>query len=223
MSGFWRGLGAVLLGAQLAGCAALSLLESGPAPTTYDLSARAGVKDLAAPDARLGIRVPNAVQTFDNQRIVFRPERRLVAYYADSQWTDRLPKLIEAQLVVSFDAAGARTVTRTTDALTVDYQLLSEVRDFSVHRSGTKQSARVSIYVQLVSDSKGRTLTGRLFTARVPVSRKAGSEDGVRTRQPASPRSIARSPGFLPVSFAGRCLICQAPTRPIKLNSRQES
>jgi cholesterol transport system auxiliary component len=172
----WRNIAAVAISLQLGGCGTLALLGAGPPPTTYDLTARAGVRNAATSDARLGVRLPNAIQLYDSERIVFRTEPGLVAYYSGAQWTDRLPRLIEARLVESFDAAGARTVTRITDGLTVDYQLLSEVRDFSVSRNETGQKARVSIYVQLVADKEGRTLTGRVFTATASVS-GGGSDD----------------------------------------------
>jgi cholesterol transport system auxiliary component len=178
MSRLRLGVAAVLLSAQLGGCTSLGGLLAGPPPTTYDLTARAGVRHAASSDARLGIRVPNAIQLFDSERIVFRPEPGLVAYYSGAQWTDRLPRLVEARLIESFDAAGARTVTRITDGLTVDYQLLSEVRDFSVSRNETGQKARVSIYVQLVADKEGRTLTGRVFTATASVTGGGKNDDG---------------------------------------------
>ena len=177
---FARGFWVVLLSAQLGSCGTLGLLGSAPPPTTYDLSGPAGVRYAAQNEARLGVRVPNAIQLFDSERIVFRPKPGLAAYYSDAQWTDRLPRLVEARLVEAFDAAGARTVTRMTDGLTVDYQLLSEVREFSVSNAETGQSgqsAQVSIYAQLVSDKEGRTLTGRAFTATAPVSGSAVGDD----------------------------------------------
>jgi len=200
MTRFWRGVLGVLVSVQLGGCGTLALLGAGPPPTTYDLTARAGVRHAVASDARLGVRLPNAIQLFDSERIVFRPEPGLVAYYSGAQWTDRLPRLIEAQLVESFDAAGARTVTRITDGLTVDFQLLSEVRDFSVSRTKTGQKARVSIYVQLVSDKEGRTLTGRVFnaTAIVDGGRDKGDDndgdgtaDGVAALNAAFAKALA--------------------------------
>lgn len=165
----WRGVGTVLLSVQLSGCTLGLLGITPPPPTTYDLTARPGVRYAVPGDWRLGVRVPNAIQLFDSERIVFRPRPGRAAYYADAQWTDRLPRLIEARLVEAFDAAGARTVTRMTDGLTVDYQLLSEVRDFSIGDAGGDQTARVSLYVQLVSDKEGRTLIGREFSASAPV------------------------------------------------------
>jgi len=199
MSRLRLGVAAVLLSVQLAGCTTLGGLLAGPPPTTYDLTARAGVRHAATSDARLGIRLPNAIQLFDSERIVFRPESGLVAYYSGAQWSDRLPRLIEARMVEAFDSAGARTVSRVTDGLTVDYQLLSEVRDFSVSKTGTGQKARVSIYVQIVSDKEGRTVTGRVFTGTASVDDGKGDEksddqttaDGVAALNSAFSKALA--------------------------------
>lgn len=177
MRRFWQGLAVALLSAQLGGCTLGLFGASTPPPTTYDLTAPAGARHGSLNGARLGVRTPNAIQLFDSERIVFRPEPGLAAYYADAQWTDRLPRLVEARLVEAFEAGGVHTVSRMTDGLTVDYQLLSEVRDFSVSRDGYEgEVARVSLFVQLVSDSEGRTLTGRVFTASAPVA--GGGEGG---------------------------------------------
>lgn len=196
----WRGVGVLCLPLLLGGCTALSLLGGpGPPPTTYDLTARAGVRDAAWGEARLGIRVPNAIQLFDSERIVFRPEPERVAYYSGAQWTDRLPRLVEANLIEAFDEAGADTVTRITDGLTVDYQLLTEVRDFSVSRTDTGQKARVSIYAQLVSDREGLVITGREFNATASVDgpgddgsgEDPSTEDGVEALNAAFSKALA--------------------------------
>jgi len=168
MSRLWRGLAVVGISLQLGGCA-LGLLGSGPPPTTYDLAASVGGRQLGGTAARLAVRVPTAIQIFDSERIAIRPEAGLVAYYGGAQWTDRLPPLIEARLVEAFERSGVRTVTRISDGLTVDYQLLSEVRDFSVHNTQAGQFARVSLYVKLAGDREGRTIAGRLFEAEAPV------------------------------------------------------
>ncbi|MCB1437758.1 MAG: membrane integrity-associated transporter subunit PqiC [Rhodobiaceae bacterium] len=155
-----------LLAAQVSGCALLA--GPGPAPTTYDLTARAG-GNLGRTGAQLAVREPRAIQLLDSERIVFRPSAENATYYGDAQWTDRLPKLIEAQLVESFAQGGVRTISRTTDGLNVDYQLMTELRDFSVMDGPGGQVARVAIYAQLVADTEGRALSGELFVAEAAV------------------------------------------------------
>lgn len=156
------------LAALTLGLGACALLTPEPALTTYDLSARTSARNLGATEAQLTVREPRAVQALDSDRIVFRPSPLLVTYYADAQWTDRLPRLIEARLVQAFEASGSlKTVARATDGLTTDYQLMTEVRDFSVAQTDQGPLAHVAIYVKIIADSKGKVVTGRLFEAEL--------------------------------------------------------
>lgn len=161
----------LVLTASLAGCAGLSLLTGGgsePAPTTYDLRAAPAERSLGRAGGQIGIREPRAIQVLDSDRIVFRPSATMVAYYAGAQWSDRLPKLIEERLLAAFEtSSNLKTVSRTTDALAVDYYLLTDIRDFSI--SETPKLAHIQIYVKLVVDNRGRAISGQSFEAQVPV------------------------------------------------------
>lgn len=166
-----RSLALVLAPLLAAGCS--DLLSGGPPPTTYDLSAQAAVSSARKSRARLAVREPRAIQLLDSERIVFRPDAAQVTYLADAQWPDRLPKMVEARLIASFAASGERTVSRAGDALSVEFQLMTEVRDFSVSKTPDGTIAHVSIYAQLVSDTSGAAITGKLFQAH---ARAAGGE-----------------------------------------------
>lgn len=163
-----RVLGILALSLQLAGCAADLL--SGPPPTTFELRATLPGGSYGRTGQLLGVREPHALQILDSERIVYRPEPALITYYAGAQWSDRLPRLVEARLLAAFETAGVRTVTRATDGLRVQYQLLTDVRDFSVARTADGPVARVGIYAKLASDYSGRAVTGRLFEAEAPVA-----------------------------------------------------
>lgn len=183
-----RVIGALFLSLQLAGCA--GGLLSGPPPTTYELAAGLPRGQFGRTGQLLAVREPYALQVLDSERIVFRPEPALVTYYAGAQWSDRLPKLFEARLLAAYETAGVRTVTRATDGLRVQYQLLTDIRDFSVARAAEGSFAHVSIYVKLASDYSGRAVTGRLFEARAPA---AGEEaaDGVAAMDAALAEILA--------------------------------
>lgn len=171
MSRFGLTVGVTLLGALASGCALLA--PPGPAPTTYELTAVPRGANLGRTGAALSVREPRAIKLLDSERIVFRPSPANATYYSGAQWTDRLPRLIEAQLLESFAKSGVRTVSRATDGLNVDYQLMTEVRDFSVNQDAGGQVARVAIYAQIIGDREGRAITGQLIEATAPV---AGSD-----------------------------------------------
>lgn len=183
-AGAWRCLrnAAMVLGAtaMLSGCAALSLIGSEGPPTTFDLRAMPEGRFIGRAGGQLAIREPHAIQVLDNERIVFRPEAQLVTYYAGAQWADRLPLLVEQRLLAAFEGTtNLKTVSRTTDGLRVDFQLLTEIRDFGVAEETGSKVAEVSIYAKVIADDAGRALSGKLFESRVPVT-GSGTDGAVR-------------------------------------------
>ena len=174
-AGTRRGLrnAAMALGAaaMLSGCAALSLIGSESPPATFDLRAMPEGRFIGRAGGQLAIREPHAIQVLDNERIVFRPSPQLVTYYAGAQWADRLPLLVEQRLLAAFEhTTNLKTVSRTTDGLRVDFQLLTEIRDFGVTDETGGKVAEVRIYAKVIADDAGRALSGREFEGRVPVT-----------------------------------------------------
>lgn len=158
---------------------ALTGMGGGSAPTTYDLNATPAPGKYGTIRGRLAVREPRALQLLDSERIVYRPTPVLVTYYSGAQWSDRLPKLFEARLVEAFGSVGrVSTVTRSVDGLNVDYQLLSEIRQFEVVNQNGRDIARISIFVQIVLDTRSRALAGRLFEAELPIE-GGGAKAGI--------------------------------------------
>lgn len=154
-------------------------MGGGPAPTTYDLTSAPAAGSYGSIGGRLAIREPRALQLLDSERIVYRPTPVLATYYSGAQWTDRLPKLFEARLLEAFGTAGQiKTVTRANDGLSVDYQLLSDIREFEVVKRGGQDIARISIFVQIAVENRARALSGQLFQAELAVEGQ-GTQAGV--------------------------------------------
>jgi cholesterol transport system auxiliary component len=156
-----RRLGALLLAAGMAaGC------SSGPAPTTFDLTAPT-VRGRAIARQVL-VAEPAAVQILSNQQIVVRDEGGTVSFLGEGQWADNLPRLVQARLIHTFEnASNLRGITRPSSGAVADVQLISELRAFQV--STPSNEAVVEISAKIVSDQTGRILSGRIFAARVPV------------------------------------------------------
>lgn len=165
-----RGALVAAVAASLGACA-LATIGSGSAPTTFDLNGVPAEGNYGRMKGQLAVREPRALQVLDSERIVFRPSPSLVTYFSGAQWSDRLPKLFEARLIEAFGSAGRiGTVTRSADGLAVDYQLLSDIREFEVVKLASGgEVARISIFAQIIADPRSRALAGRLFEAHVPV------------------------------------------------------
>ena len=166
------------LGAMLAVVAAVSLgacsgLKSPPA--TFDLTAPRGERIGGAPRGQLLVAEPVALAILDTDRVVARPATGQVAYLSDVQWSDRLPKLLQARLLQTFEnSSRLRAVGRPGERLTGDFQLVTEIRAFQVTSAGAEPVAEVEIAAKLVNDRTGRIFGARIFRAAVPAADSAG-------------------------------------------------
>ena len=158
-----RRLAPALVLAALAGAC-----SSGPAPTTYDLS---------APTSRIsgssGVQVlvaePAALQTLSTQQIIVKDASGAISFLGGGQWADNLPRLIQTRLINTFEnASQIRGVSRPSSGAVADVQLISELRSFEI--ATPSNEAVVEISVKIVNDSNGRIVNGRIFRARAPVA-----------------------------------------------------
>lgn len=163
---------AVLLGGlALAGC---SSLLAGKPPATYDLTAPTDLPRGGSQRGNLVVGEPVAVAVIDGQRIVVKPDAGQVTYLPDSQWSDRLPKLVQAKIIEAYENANRlKSVGRPGDRLAVDYQLVTELRAFEI-RAGQGQAV-VELTAKIVSDKTGKIVAGEVFQARQPLP---GAVDG---------------------------------------------
>lgn len=140
---------------------------TGAAPTprkaVFDLRA---VEDFAQPrrelHGQLAIPEPSAIVMFDTQRFLFEPGREPEGF-ADAQWSDSLPKLIQAKLLQSFENYDiAHPPLR--DAPDAAAQLLVDLRAFRITGDG-ELNAELSFSAKIV-DKAGRVIAARVFTAK---------------------------------------------------------
>ncbi len=165
-----RLIAAIAAAAMLGGCS--SMLRDAPL-ATYDLSAPQGFSGRAATSKGvLVVELPTAIQTVDSNRMVARSGGQ-VSYVPGSQWTDRLPSLVQTRIVQSFENAGRiGSVGRSQDRLSGDYQLITDIRAFEIDVEGGS-TARVEIAAKIV-DRRGKVRSGRVFEASAPASAITG-------------------------------------------------
>lgn len=142
--------------------------SSGPAPTTYDLS---------APTSRIsgssGVQVlvaePAALQSLSTQQIIVKDASGAISFLGGGQWSDNLPRLIQTRLINTFEnASQIRGVSRPSSGAVADVQLISELRSFEI--ATPSNEAVVEISVKIVNDANGRIVNGRIFRSRAPVA-----------------------------------------------------
>lgn len=142
--------------------------------------------DLTAPEAparfgrggrgQLIVAEPAALAILDTDRVVIRPARGQVAQLAGAQWSDRLPKLMQARVVQSLENANRlRGVGRPGDRIAADYQLVMDVRAFNIAIT-SEPVAEVEISAKIIADRAGRIVSARVFRASVPAASAEGPE-----------------------------------------------
>ena len=151
------------------GLSLLTACASTPAPTTFDLSA-AKLQSVSNKSLRqLAINEPVTVQALDSDRIIIKDTAGSISFLPNGQWADRLPRLVQARVIQTFENASyIGRVNRPGDRIVSDHQLNIEIRDFQID-SGTGEAV-VSLSVKLINDRTGRVMSARLFSARVPAS-----------------------------------------------------
>jgi phospholipid/cholesterol/gamma-HCH transport system substrate-binding protein len=137
---------------------------------TYDLTAPhtfpAAEKVL---DAQLVIPDPTALSVLDSEKILTRSAAGVSSSLPDAQWSDTVPKLLQARLIQAFENAGTLgAVSRPIEGVTGDFQLLIDIRRFQI-AAGTQPSADVELSAKLL-DGKGRIADARVFRATAPAS-----------------------------------------------------
>jgi len=161
------------LGLTFAAALLLAGCGGGSAPTTFDLSAPRDFGRVGASRATLVVQEPTTVQALDSDRVIVRDSSGALSFLGGAQWADRVPKLVQARLVQTFENGGrVGSVARPGDRITPESQLLTDIRSFNI--DAASGAAVVEITAKLVGDRTGDVRRARLFTARVP----AGAVDG---------------------------------------------
>jgi cholesterol transport system auxiliary component len=158
--------GLICLG--LVGCA---LAGGSRAPTTYDLIAPRSFSAATRPVKwQLVVSEPTAVHALETERIMVKPSADKISYYKGVAWSDRLPRLVQARMIESFQNSGAVKAVSSTYG---EYSLATELRSFQVDVSTGKAYAEIDIFAKLVSMTNSRVVASKGFSARVAANTDA--------------------------------------------------
>ncbi len=155
-----------LLAVLLSGCASLK-----EAPATFELSAPPPASTRsAATRSQILIPEPTAAKSLDSQQIVIRPTPQTIETLGASQWSDRLPRLVQLRLLQAFQNTGrVGAVGVPGQGLAIDYQIVTELRRFEVTVDGGA-TAVVEMSVKALNDRTGVVRSTRIFRGTAPVT-----------------------------------------------------
>lgn len=148
----------------LGGCAAIS--GSQATSDTYELaSTNVQTSQSVRRGAQILITEPTALKALDSENIVIETAPLTIQYLDEARWSDRLPRVIQQKLASAFESSNRFAgVGLPGQGLAIDYQLITEVRDFGIEAAGNV--AEVSISVKLLNDRTGNVIGNRTFSAR---------------------------------------------------------
>ncbi len=156
----------VILSLAMAGCS----LFRGPPPVTYELTAPEAIpQSRSGTAAQIMIPEPRALKVLDSERIVVTTDSK-ITYYPEAQWADRLPAVLQAKAIEAFEQSKrVRAVGRPGEGLSIDYQLLIDIRTFEYNTSTGAGIARVEVSAKILNDRNGRVVATRVLTGEAPV------------------------------------------------------
>jgi cholesterol transport system auxiliary component len=101
---------------------------------------------------QLVVAEPVAERDIDTTRIALTRTPNLIEYFADGNWADTAPDLVQAKLIEAFEATNAiPAVGRDAAGLKPDYILQSDLRDFQVeYGADGVPTAHVRLIAKLV-------------------------------------------------------------------------
>ncbi|NDV85210.1 ABC transporter [Aurantimonas aggregata] len=157
--------------------ASLSSCLSSPPPATFEISAPAMVQNVAGQSrAQILIPEPTAIKTLDSERIVVKPTPFSVQYLAGSQWSDRLPRMVQLRLLQAFENTGRiGAVGVPGQGLAIDYQMVMELRKFEIEAVGPTRAV-IEISVKALNDRNGSVLRTQVFAVQAPVTGTANAD-----------------------------------------------
>ena len=157
-----------LLCLSLLGC---SLAMGSRAPTTYDLVAPRSFAAAHHPARwQLMVYEPTAVHALETDRLMVRPQADQVSYYKGIAWSDRLPRLVQARMIETFQNSGA---VKAVSPSSGQYGLVTDLRSFQIDVTSGKAFAEIEIFAKLINTASGKVIATKGFSARVPATSDA--------------------------------------------------
>lgn len=140
------------------GCSSL-IGPSNPPAQIYRLSPEMTSKPGgSAVKWQLAVARPDTSQILDSNRIALL-RGSVMDYYADAQWNDSAPRLVQSLLVEAFDRSGRVQSATTESNLRADMLLTSELRDFEAQYVAANTPPEVVIDIQAkLLDPRGQVI-----------------------------------------------------------------
>jgi cholesterol transport system auxiliary component len=152
-----------LLALALSGCSTAAKND------TYDLSAPVSGSGPSAKGRQILVQQPTALQALNSEQIVIKVSSSEIQYLAKAQWSDKLPRMVQAKLVEAYENSGKLGgVGVPGQGLAIDYQVVTDIRAFEIRTGGGSQAV-VEISAKILNDRNGSVRAQKVFSQTVPA------------------------------------------------------
>jgi phospholipid/cholesterol/gamma-HCH transport system substrate-binding protein len=122
-----------------------------------------------APSWLLVVPEPTTLMGFNTDKILLQLSGGESVPVANARWGDNLPILVQAKVIQSFENAGyTKSISRTRDGVTGDYQLLIDIRSFQISTASEPATAEIDFVAKLV-DKDGKIINASTFQRNASV------------------------------------------------------
>ena len=129
--------------------------------TIYDLTIPKSFAPAKPIATKFTMPVPTAILLFDTQRFLFAPSKTYPDF-ANAQWADSIPKLLQARLIQSFENYDvAQAPLRANDNDVVGTQILIDIRHFQI-ATEPDWSAEIGFSARIL-DKDGKVVASKIF------------------------------------------------------------
>lgn len=155
----------------LAACG--GLLPKPPERQLYRLSLVPAFRtSLPRVPAQLLVATPTALSAFDTARIALSRSAITLEYFADAEWTDRAPFVVQAALIEAFEKSRVFSgISSEGSGLQADFVLAVEIRDFAAIFDSPNGPPRVRVQL----NAELIRMPGRKILAETVVTGEATS------------------------------------------------
>ena len=121
---------------------------------------------------QLTVDQPDAPDALDNMRIAIVKSTLEMDYYANAQWPDRLPDLVQSAIMEGFDATNRISAGRNAEGLKSDYVLTTDITDFQARYDVPDgvPTIVVRINARLIGSRSRVVIQSKSFRIEVPAT-----------------------------------------------------
>lgn len=155
--------------AALAGCVSI-FPETGEHQGRYRLTPPSDI-DAGGRKLTSGVVLdePESDRALDTALIAIVRQDNRYEYFADVEWSDRLPALVQTVFLQAFENADVATsVGRRASGVRGDYVIATELRDFHADFRAGRPVARVVIQAKIIDPRRGTVIAARRIEALGP-------------------------------------------------------